>query len=408
MRRRSLSLVPCLLALGTLLTPIAITTPVSQAASSPGSPLCSWAGETDQRDGNIGAPDSDAHYWLAPLAPNADTQIEITGQYPAARYFSFHLYNEEGLAITSLYDRQIGPEQGSSNPFVAKPRRGSSDDYAVTVRFEAAPSDPAPNTLYAGAQQAGAQDLLVYRVYVPGNSEDPEGGVPFPQVTIASTSGEALLSEGACSTTPPSFGSALWQTFAEGDYPEGLPAGPPTSEAASATPQWARAFGSRLGNEQNAYLETTVSREQGQIVVIHTQAPTFPNTSGGQPAYKPSDLRYWSFCTYAIEGEALVGCAADYHAAISHHEITYVISDPEDRPANATSQDGVTWLPWGALGTVEIVYRNMLPAADFPYAAESITSPTQSVAQTMGPYYPTAAYCAKALFEKGGWKACGA
>jgi hypothetical protein len=404
MSRRNV--LPCLLVLA--LAPLATHASAARAASAPTSAPCSWAGETDQRDGNIGAPDSDAHYWLAPVAPNADTEIQITGQYPSARYFSVHLYDAEGYALGSLYDRQIAPEQGSANPFVAKPPRRSKDDYELTVRFEAAPSDPAQNTLYAGRQSAGAQDLLVYRVYVPSNSEDPEGGVPFPQVTVASASGSALVTEGACATTPPSFGSALWQTFAEGDYPEGLPAQLPGNESPSATPQWERAFGSRLGNQQNAYLGTTVSRAHGQIVVIHTDAPTFPNTSAGQPVYKPSDLRYWSFCTYAVEGEALVGCAADYHATIVDHEITYVISDPEDRPANATSQDGVTWLPWGAEGTVEIVYRNMLPAPSFPYAAQRIASPTQSVQQTMGPYYPTAVYCSTKIFEQGGWKACGA
>jgi hypothetical protein len=62
-----------------------------------------------------------------------------------------------------------------------------------------------------------------------------------------------------------------------------------------------------------------------------------------------------------------------------------VISDPEHRPANATAANAVTWLPWGAQSATQIVYRNMLPAASFPYAAESITSPTQSVAETMGP-----------------------
>lgn len=212
------------------------------------------------------------------------------------------------------------------------------------------------------------------------------------------------MSEGACSITPPSFGSALWQLFAEGSYPDGLPTEAPAG--ASSPPQWARAFGSRLGNQQNAYLETVVSRAFGQIVVLHTRAPTFPNTSAGDPPYKRSQLRYWSFCTYALEGEALVGCEADYHAAIQAHQITYVISDPELRPANATSANGVTWLPWGSTSSVEIVYRNMLPAASFPYAAQDITSPTQSIPQTMGAYYPSAVYCSKATFEAGGWKAC--
>lgn len=335
----------------------------------------------------------------------ADSEVLISGEYPAARYFSFHVYNETGEALDSIYDQQIQPAPGSENPFQAKPGKHTGDSYELTVRFEAPPQDPPPNTIYAGEASSGHLVLLVYRVYVPTDYEDPEGGVPYPQVTLASASGEPLLSEAACSSTPPPFGSALWQAFAEGDYPEGLPvAAAPGSDGAP--PQWARAFGSRLGNQQNAYLETVVSHAQGQLVVIHTHAPTFPNTTADQPVYKPSQLRYWSFCTYSLEGEALIGCAADYHAAIRAHEITYVISDPADRPSNATAAEGVTWLPWGTEQTTEIVYRNMLPAPNFPYAAESITSPTQSVEQTMGPYYPSAAYCSTATFESGGWAAC--
>jgi len=375
----------------------------SSAQAAP-APVCSWAGETDQQDVNIGAPDSDAYYWLSPITPNADTEISIAGSYPQARYFSFHVYNDEGEVIHSLYDQQIAPDPGSDNPFVRKPRKGAGDTYHLTVRFEDEPADPAANTIYAGEPNASAADLLVYRVYVPEDSSEPEGSVPYPQETVATDTGTPLIEDGACSITPPAFGSALWQLFAEGNYPEGVPTEAPAE--ASATPEWARAFGSRLGNQQNAYLETVVSHAYGQIVVIHTRAPTFPDTSAGQPPYRRSDLRYWSFCAYDSEGEALVGCAADYRAAISRHEITYVVSDPEHRPANANAANGVTWLPWGAQAAAQIVYRNMLPASSFPYAAESITSPEQSVAAIMGPYYPTAVYCSTATFEAGGYQAC--
>jgi hypothetical protein len=376
----------------------------SPARAEVASPACSWAGETDQRDVNIGAPDNDAFYWLSPIVPTSGTEVLISGQYPRSRYFSFHVYNDQGEALDSIYDKQINPDAASANPFRAKPPAGAGDSYRVTVRFEARPPVPAANTIYAGAPGSSPGALLVYRDYVPVDPSSPAGSVPYPQVTIADTSGTPLLQEGSCSTTPPAFGSPLWQTFAEGSYPDGLPDAPPSE--AGAPPQWARAFGSRLGNQQNAYLETVVSHAHGQIVVIHTRAPTFPNTSTGQAVYRSTQLRYWSFCAYDAEGEALVGCAADYHAAIRNGQITYVISDPEHRPANATAANAVTWLPWGAQSAAQIVYRNMLPAASFRYAAESITSPTQSVTETMGPYYPTAFYCSKATFEAGGWKAC--
>jgi len=117
-------------------------------------------------------------------------------------------------------------------------------------------------------------------------------------------------------------------------------------------------------------------------------------------------VRYWSFCTYDSEGEALVGCAPDYQSAIRGQGFTLVVSSPANRPANATAANGVTWLPWGDQPAAQIVYRNMLPSASFPYAAESITSPTQSVTQTMGPYYPSGVYCSTATFERGGWSSC--
>jgi hypothetical protein len=330
----------------------------------------------------------------------------ISGEYPAARYFSFHVYNESGEALDSIYDQEIAPDAGSANPFQAKPRKGEADDYHVTIRFTAKPADPAPNTLYAGESSEGALALLVYRVYVPTDASEPTGGVPYPQITLATAEGTPISQEGACAVTPPSepLGPALWQAFAEGNYPDGLPSYVPTG--ASSPPQWSRAFGSRLGNQQNAYLTTDISTSYGQIVVIHTRAPSFPNTSAGVPVYKPRQLRYWSFCTYDSEGEALIGCVPDYKSAIRGREITFVVSTPADRPANATSADGVTWLPWGAQPAAQIVYRNMLPSASFPYAAESITSPTQSVPGTMGSYYPSTVYCSTATFERGGWQAC--
>jgi hypothetical protein len=368
------------------------------------SPVCSWAGETDQRDVNIGAPDDDEWDWLSPLAPSSSTEIIVAGEYPAARYFSFHVYNDSGEALGSIYDQQITPDAGSANPFEAKPRKGASDSYHVTIRFEPKPADPAPNTFYTGEPSASPAALLVYRVYVPTDTSDPTGGVPYPQVTIANSDGTPIVQDAACSVTPPSFGSPIWQTFAESSLPDGLIDYTPSS--ASNPPQWTRAFGSRLGNQQNAYLTTDVSSSYGQLVVFHAKAPSFPNTVNGVPVYKNKQLRYWSFCTYDPEGEALVGCEPDYLSAIHRGQYTFVVSSAADRPANATAANGITWLPIGAQPAAQIVYRNMLPSASFPYAAENITTPTQSAQQVMGPYYPTAVYCSTATFEAGGWKAC--
>jgi hypothetical protein len=400
MKMRLKLLGAALLALGLIL--FGLNPPPAHALESP---VCSWAGENNQSEVNIGAPDSDEYDWLSPLKPSSETKVVISGEYPAARYFSFHVYNETGEPIDSIYDQQIEPDPGSANPFRAKPRKGAGDSYHVTISFTPKPADPAPNTIYTGESSDELAALLVYRVYVPTDAESPTGGAPYPQLTTETAEGVPILEEGACATTPPSepLVPAVWQTFAEGSWPDGLPNLP--TEATS-PPQWSRAFGSRLGNQQNAYLVADVSDAYGQIVVFHARAPTFPDTTAGVPVYKRRQLRYWSFCTYDSEGEALVGCVPDYTSAISKRDFTFVVSNPASRPANATAANGVTWLPWGDQPAAQVVYRNMLPAASFPYAAESITSSTQSVPQTMGSYYPTAVYCSTATFEQGGWKAC--
>jgi hypothetical protein len=382
-----------------------LSTPAARAAA-PAVPSvgCSWAGESDQRDVNIGAPDLDAFYWLAAIPETAGTKAVISGSYPHARYFSLTLYNDQTLPIDSIYDQQIDPDSGSANPFRGPVAASNADGYHVTVEFSAAPSHPAANTLYAGTPGgSNPVALLELRVYVPQTVSSPQGSVPFPQITLETTAGTPILARGACSVTPPSFGAPLWEEYAQASSPPGSAAPPSTP---GAPPTWERTFGSQFGNPQNAYLVADVSHSSGQLLVIHTRAPTFPNTGAGQAVYGHYQLRYWSICTYDSSGQAAIGCAADYRAAISGGWITYVVSDVADRPANATSAKGVTWLPWGPSSSIQVVYRNMLPAPWYRYAAEAITAPSQSAQQLMGPYYPTAGYCSVATFERGGWQAC--
>jgi hypothetical protein len=364
---------------------------------------CSWAGETDQRDVNIGAPDLDAYYWMAPLPSTPGARLQIAGSYPRARYFSFHAYDSQGNALGSLYDQQIEPDRGAANPFRAAPSRGAGDGYTVQVIDAPRPAHPAANTLYAQASGSSA-GLLVYRVYVPHNPAVPQGDVAFPQISVQTSDGTTIATEGACAITPPPAGAAFWQGVADTNFPRDAPS--PAVSGADPTPTWARSFGNMLGNQQNAYLVALIARRYGELVVIHTRAPTFPDTRSGQAVYGDYQLRYWSICTYDESGQAAIGCAADYGAAVRDGQITYVVSDPGARPANATAANGVTWLPWGGTDNgAQVVYRNMLPSTSFPYAAQRI-KPGDSALAVMGPYYPSAVYCSRQTFERGGWQAC--
>jgi hypothetical protein len=390
---------------------------VLSVASAPGAlasePLesCSWGFTSNPDTVNLAYPDLNATYWAHVFIPAPGERLVIKGQYPAARYFSFHVYDATAVPLDSIYDAHIAPDPGSANPYVAAPPSGSGDSYTAYVDFSPAPSNPAPNTLYVGATPQGTPTpyaVLMYRVYVPRNPDSPAGGVPMPQLTLQSESGATLQQYGACASSSVSTGGQLNEEIANSNYPPGAPT--PPIEGATNPPTWSRALTGNLvgvfANQQVAYLAATISRQYGGIVVIHAKAPTFPNTSAGEPAYAKRQLRYWSFCENNKETTRVISCAADYHAAIRSGYYTYVISDPDARPANATAQNGVTWLPWGgSFPSGYVIYRNMLPAPTFTQAVQDV-SETDSPQSVMGPYFPSTVYCTKATFEAGGWQAC--
>jgi uncharacterized membrane protein len=372
---------------------------------------CSWFGEADPRDVNTGAPDLNAFYLYAPLDGFDGAQIEITGSYPNARYFSFSLYGNDQNTLSSIYDQQIAPDRGSHNPFTEAVPAGGSKNYTVHVLFENQPANPAPNTLYAGPVSGVDQvGFLLLRIYlpipsVPVPSSSTSGGVPYPEIHVLNPSGGTELDEGNCATIA-NLGDSSWLDYANESAPadQSTPANGTTSP-----PVWTRSFSNGYGNDQNSYLQTLVSHHWGQLVVFHFKAPTFPNTSAGQTVWSANDdLRYWSMCVYDDTGEAGWGCVPDDQAPQTDGWVTFVVSDAAHRPANATAADGVSWLPWGPANEIQIMERNMLPAATFTGASQRITAAAQNpdAAKIMGDYYPTSAYCSQTTFEQGGWQAC--
>jgi hypothetical protein len=382
------------------------------AATAPsGSQPCSWQLVSNPDTVNAAYPDLDATYWIHLFVPVPGQRLVISGRYPVARYFSFHTYESTGIPLDSAYDAQINPDRGSSNPFRATPRPGTQDHYTETVQFANAPSHPAANTIYTGPTAQGTTtptSALIYRVYVPKNPTNAAGGVPLPRLTLKTSSGTTVARYGACLDPSVDTGGAVNQAVAGSNYPASAPA-PPAARATDPV-SWGRAFSNPyagfFGNQQNAYLTGSISRHFGQLVVIHAKAATFPNTRAGIPAYRPSQVRYWSICENSSTTR-VISCAADYSAAIRDGYYTYVISDPADRPRNATARNGVTWLPWGSgvFPNALLIYRNMIPAPGFKHAVQEIGK-TDSPQRVMGAYYPRTAYCSTATFQAGGWRAC--
>jgi hypothetical protein len=119
------------------------------------------------------------------------------------------------------------------------------------------------------------------------------------------------------------------------------------------------------------YLVRGMSCGPGKVVVLTGRLPTFPDTAKGGPMTK-AQMRYWSMVGYAVpEGLDFLGAlSADAVQGVATHAVRddelvlddrrdYVIalSRPEDRPANAVAQAGVTWVDWGPAGKISWTNR---------------------------------------------------
>ena len=131
LRRPSLAALALALA-AVLLTPLASAPAIASDPARDRS--CGWILEPSADRENILFPDFATRYLGAavPIPPGAS--IELTGQFPHARYMSFNLYNPRLEPLDALADVEIVPNAGSSQPFaVGANRQAEPRDYHVRV-----------------------------------------------------------------------------------------------------------------------------------------------------------------------------------------------------------------------------------------------------------------------------------
>ncbi|WP_136515430.1 hypothetical protein [Geomonas edaphica] len=389
--------------------------------------------------GNVQGPDGAARYWIMPF----DTRYEkmtIKGTYPKIRYFAITAYETLGydaehntnqgfhLVEQHLYDAQIAPDPGSSNPFV--PPGGRSGTYTVVISR----SDPSSgNTIKVSSDLV----WVVLRMYVP--NADPAltgkalmGGVPLPTITLTDGSGTGKQLD-TCQTVN-KWGeiSALAQLLFPLNFdPKVIEGTPATDRLWFASP--ANPPSILWPNPDGKYMMMWPGDEYqpGRVIVIHGKAPGVPDTFNGAPIWEPSrgfrsvDMRYWALCEqdFAVP-LSLIGCATDLTTRLEGGYYTIVISDDRQRPGWLSPN--INWLPYGDEQYPKfLVLRNTLVSDDFHYAVKEAWArcpfdldfkslPDRSVLDEKGPcsqdamgdYYPVAVWCDKATFMHGGWQAC--
>ncbi|MGP0047469.1 MAG: hypothetical protein ACLPZR_01290 [Solirubrobacteraceae bacterium] len=374
---------------------------------------------------NFAFPDTGAVYWGAQITMPAGSTIVLDGQFAHARYQSLTAYSPAThVAIESLDDVATEPDLGSVNPYQPGADRDADQrSYTVTVDDQPPPAQKAPNTLYAGASGEASQQLI-YRVYLPDAAQPTEvtGGVglPIPVLHLADGTVETGASE--CQTLD----------AVAGPFPETLPpasayaqwrdqAGQPPTFPAAPTPQFQTfdwnwlilaclLYGScgNYGNPDNGYMWAYVNRgfPAGPVLVLRGELPSTPTTGIGVHTMGTGQMRYWSMCQNSVYSTMGAGCVNDGDIPLNaQRDYTIVTSLPQDRPANATLQCGVAWIPWPAQGDGDgnlndglLLVRNLLPDPSFTHAIQNAAP--WDVQSVLGPYYPQGAYTTTAAFQQ--------
>ncbi len=405
-------------------------------------------------------PDSNSTYFISRFAMPAGSRLNVHFKYPHARYFQFALYKWERNTFVSTGEAIAGPrtepDSGSTNPFrLGADRLAQNRDFTLRVVAADAPQDSAgraANTLYAGKE--GGELQCVVRIYLPDQGWDGAGWGPGTSPSAAAAfrydgtlaDGTRLSAaevvrqfarpmEGATKppltvdqwvalvrandndpsldpATAPALKEPKWQKFWTIEY--SLVGAFKTPEAQAKIPYAGAMEGG--GDPSTQYFATYLSRKFGPVYLMRGKMPTFPNTYAGEDgkglAVTPdAQTQYWSIvsCEAAPSGQIVDGLT-DFQVPLdAERNYTIVVSRPEDRPANATLENGVAWLEWSPRGEGlddpknradfgMLMLRIMATNPDWKERPDNVTQPGMEEA-VMGPYFPKGYYTTKQEFE---------
>jgi hypothetical protein len=360
------------------------------------------------------------------------------------------LYEEQdvgGFVGTPEYliDIDVDPDEGSVNPF-----RVGSDRLAVRREFtlrvvggERPTGERLSNTLYCDPTKPLE---MVYRTYLPDAGRDGSGDVGLPGYEVTLADGTTLVGHEVCDqlgspiegSTAAGIGADMWQNLLAA--PGNDPALEPATTPARNPPVFERYYNTAYsfmgifkgaddrakievdastgfgGDPLTIFLMSFISRKFGSVYVLRGKMPKFPDTylgSGGRglETMPEDEVRYWSVIMSEAPPSGQGGDAvSDFQVPLDDDgKYTIVISLPEDRPANATEENGVVWMDWGSRGEGLpgpenrpefglLVMRFMACNAAWANSPEKATAPGTE-AEVMGPNFPVGEYTDREAFE---------
>lgn len=118
------------------------------------------------------------------------------------------------------------------------------------------------------------------------------------------------------------------------------------------------------GCNYTGYMTSGVSIKKGNVFVLTGKLPTFPDTRKGAEIMTSAQCRYWSMTTYdagfpfsEVKGLENTSIMDDELVLDNERNFIIVYSRKEDRPRNATIENGVNWVNWGNTATQAFTWR---------------------------------------------------
>ena len=408
-------------------------------------------------------PDTQSTYFVSHFVMPAGSTLTVKSRFPRARYFQFALYKAEHNTFVSIGEALSGPDiepdPGSVNPFrIGADRRTDERDFQLRIIADDPPagaSSRQTNAMYVG--KAGGELQGVIRVYLPDKGWDGAGWAPLDATAPEPAfQYEATLADGTplsqeevvqrfakpmTGATRPPISTEQWVALVRST--ENDPALDPAAAPARRTPNWEKywgipysivgafkppaerakiPFGGAIdggGDPSTQYFLTHLSREFGPVYVMSGRMPTFPDTFAdpggeGMATMPETQTQYWSLvsCEAPPSGRIVDGVCDMQVPLDPDRNYTIVFSRAEDRPVNATIQNGVAWLEWSPLGEGldhpqnrenfgMLMLRIMATNPDWDARPDRVTTPG-SEESVMGDYLPRGRYMTKEEFEARG------
>ena len=405
-------------------------------------------------------PDWQSTYFIGQLRMPAGSSLKLNYGYPHARYFQFALYKSEGGTFVSIGEdlagAEIEPDPGSTNPFkVGANRLAEPRNFTLRVIAQDAPADPKQrerNGLYVGRD--GGDLMFVNRIYLSdqgsdgagwGSADSPDVTNGFPTYTGTLADGTQLTSEevvkqfGRSMDAPKAPVTAeQWEMLLTAK--DNDPTLEPATTPARKDPKWEKYWNIKYsilgafktpaeqakipyatamdggGDPSTQYFLTLLSRKFGPVYVMRGKMPKFPNTYAGSSGkgleiMPEAQTQYWSLvsCEAMPSGQIVDGLTDMQVPLDKDGNYTIVYSRKEDRPKNATDENGVAWIEWSPRGEGidspknrtdfgMLMLRIMACNPAWEQSPEKVTKPGLEE-QAMGPYLPKGEYTTKAAFE---------